>query len=64
MTITKEIIEDAISIIELYDGDEYECFADESVVSTMLDDYNLDIRDAHAVLEEAQLIYATRKAEA
>lgn len=64
VTITKEMIEDAIGIVEYYDGRDDECFADESVVSTLMEEYGLHITDAHAALEEAQLIYETRKAEA
>ena len=61
--ITQESIEDAINIMDLYEGTEEESLSDEAVVSAMVDDYNLDIRDAHAALYEASLIWETRKSE-
>jgi len=51
--ITREMIGDAINILDDFHNTDEECFADESVVSFLMDTYNLDIADAHSCLATA-----------
>lgn len=54
----KEMIKDAVDILEFYAGLSEESLADESVINCLLDDYGLSITDAHRVLH---LAYTSRE---
>ena len=56
---TKQMIEDALSIIDDYHNTDEECFADESVISFLMDFYALDITDAHACLATASGLHSS-----
>lgn len=61
MTNEKGMIQDAIGILEYYEGEQEESLADESVISSLMDEYDLTIQDAHSILFKAAAIWEQSK---
>ena len=56
----QEALESALDILFDYEGDEYECLADESVVCDLMENFGFNIVDAHALLGVAQVKHQER----
>ena len=56
----QEALESALDILSYYEEDEYECLADESVISDLIENFGFNIVDAHVLLEVAQMKHQER----
>jgi len=56
----KDAVDSALEIILYYEDDEYECLADESVITELTENHSYSIADAHAILAAATAIHQYR----
>lgn len=48
-----DALESALDILDYYDGDEYESFAEDSVIESLKDEFSLSLDQAQQVLVHA-----------
>lgn len=56
----QEALESALDILFYYEDDEYQCLADESVISDLMENFGFNIVNAHVLLGVAQVKHQER----